>query len=914
MHALDDVRRFSIALVVLLAVLSSASGKVIHVDDDAGGAGDGTSWPNARKYLQDALAQARSGDEIRVAQGLYRPDEMTAGPPSRRRRALSVSFGTGDRTATFGLRNGVTIRGGYAGLGTPDPDARDISEYATILSGDLRGDDRPGFANNTDNSYHVVTGNDTDRTAVLDGVTITGGNANDEDPDSDRTHGGGVYMDAGRATLTRCTIVANAAMQGGGMCALTGSGPTLADCVFLGNFAHYHGGAMDNSESNPSLTNCTFLANSVAMKYGAGIRNYRSSPHLVNCLFVGNTAEGNAAAMFNHNHSNPTLVNCTLSGNAAHGVAGIDNALESTPALTNCILWGNTSHVDTGEAAQIRGQTSSMHFCCIQGWSGTWAGTGNHGGDPLFVDADGADGVVGTLDDDLRLLPGSPCIDAGTNAALSRLVVVDLAGNPRIVNGMVDMGAYEGVAAPAPKVYHVDALTGNDGADGLSSRKAFATIQKGIETANDADTVLVYPGLYKGEVDFLGKAIMLQGVATKAGIPVLENPRGFAVSFYSGEGPGSVLANVVIRGSFIGIFVAGSSPTIRNITLVDNGSGVEAYVGSAPDITNCIFARNTDIDLFQCAARYSRLEQADATQHNISADPLFVDPNNGDYHLRSERGRYWAEHDVWVLDEVTSPCVDGGDPNAPVMQERMPNGGRINMGAYGGTPYASMSEVPCPCGQSGNQLPHVAIVAPLNGAMLNYANRVIVEVEANDIDGLIIKVELFVDGTQVGQDVDGTDGWTIEWTDHPSGDYVLVARATDDDGAFADSAPVQISLRSYSRSSRRYKVNVTDLEIDPDDVLKLRPVRFQWKTTGDEDIGLIAEDLAERLPDLVICDKAQQPDGVKYDRVALYLLTVVKAQQQRISALEASDEQSDVLLRRLEALERALPHAGKLGP
>jgi parallel beta-helix repeat protein len=76
------------------------------------------------------------------------------------------------------------------------------------------------------------------------------------------------------------------------------------------------------------------------------------------------------------------------------------------------------------------------------------------------------------------------------------------------------------------------------------------------------------------------------------------------------------------------------------------------------------------------------------------ADPGFVDANNGDYHLLSERGRYWPAHDVWVLDDVTSPCIDGGDPDVSPYNERMPNGGRINMGAYGNTAYASMSEWP----------------------------------------------------------------------------------------------------------------------------------------------------------------------------------------------------------------------------
>ncbi len=73
--------------------------------------------------------------------------------------------------------------------------------------------------------------------------------------------------------------------------------------------------------------------------------------------------------------------------------------------------------------------------------------------------------------------------------------------------------------------------------------------------------------------------------------------------------------------------------------------------------------------------------------------PLFADASNGDYHLKSERGRYWPAYDVWVLDSVTSPCVDGGDPYLAPSGERMPNGGRINMGAYGDTNYASMSEM-----------------------------------------------------------------------------------------------------------------------------------------------------------------------------------------------------------------------------
>jgi len=139
------------------------------------------------------------------------------------------------------------------------------------------------------------------------------------------------------------------------------------------------------------------------------------------------------------------------------------------------------------------------------------------------------------------------------------------------------------------------------------------------------------------------------------------------------------------------VFIVGSSPTLSNLTIIDNIYGVEATAGSEPNISNIIFFNNINSDLFGCRAQYSRVNDASLSEGNINGDPLFVDPENGDYHLRSNRGRYWPEHDVWVLDQATSPCIDGGDPNAEPLDEPEPNGGRINMGAYGGTLQASLS-------------------------------------------------------------------------------------------------------------------------------------------------------------------------------------------------------------------------------
>jgi len=261
-----------------------------------------------------------------------------------------------------------------------------------------------------------------------------------------------------------------------------------------------------------------------------------------------------------------------------------------------------------------------------------------------------------------------------------------------LVGAVTDAEGGFGGGTLTQNYYFVDAVQGNDNNQGLTPSAAFATIQKAIDTTEDGDNVMVYPGRYEEKINFMGKAIVVQGIVLgTAGVPVLQNPNDFAVSFYSGERPDSILKNFVIRDCFMAVLIAGSSPTISNLTIVDNMYGIEAYVDSEPDISNSIFWNNAGSDLFGCQARYSCLSGAVEGEGNITADPLFVDPNVGDYHLFSARGRYWTEHDVWILDRVTSPCIDGGDPRVSPLDEPIPNGSQINMGAYGGTIQASLS-------------------------------------------------------------------------------------------------------------------------------------------------------------------------------------------------------------------------------
>jgi hypothetical protein len=136
-------------------------------------------------------------------------------------------------------------------------------------------------------------------------------------------------------------------------------------------------------------------------------------------------------------------------------------------------------------------------------------------------------------------------------------------------------------------------------------------------------------------------------------------------------------------------------------------------------------------------------------------------------------------------------------------------------------------------------------------------------------------------------DVDGTA--RLRGIQDGSGATVVV----DDDGI--------LYFEWGDRSSKRYKTNITDLEINNDRVLELNPVRFQWKTTGQEDIGLIAEDVAQVLDDLVKYDAEGRPDGVKYDKVSLYLLKVVKDLK---SENESLKQRLDALEKKIENIER----------
>ncbi|MCY3018604.1 MAG: hypothetical protein NTW87_06180 [Planctomycetota bacterium] len=304
-------------LLTTLNVLAAAP-TVIYVRAAAAGANNGTSWTNAFTSLQSGLAAASAGDEVWVAAGTYKPTSGT------------------DRTISFALVNGVGVYGGFAGTpGTEGQFVRDWTTNVTTLSGDLNGDD-VGFTNNSENSYHVVYSVGCDSSAVLDGFTVTGGNANASvAPDP---YGGGMYNE-GSPTVTNCTFSGNWASDGGAILNMSGS-PAVTNCTFTSNAADSHGGGMliNNISGSPAVTNCTFSGNSATD--GGAVYNF-GSPTVTNCAFSGNSASARGGGMFNTS-SALIVANCVFSGNSAVSGGGMAN-YQCSPAIQSCVFNGNAA-------------------------------------------------------------------------------------------------------------------------------------------------------------------------------------------------------------------------------------------------------------------------------------------------------------------------------------------------------------------------------------------------------------------------------------------------------------------------------------------------------------------------------------------------------------------------------------------
>ncbi len=332
-------------VLLALALPGAGEGVVFYVNaENTKGPWDGRSWATAFASLQEAIdaAFAAGGGEVWVAKGVYKP---TSG---------------GERSASFVLKPGVRVYGGFAG-GERTRAQRDPGANATILSGDIG---RPGDP--SDNCYHVLVGADD---ALLDGFVIANGNANGTGYDG---KGGGmvnyrrgfVLQRTGRPrrgpsareeqhagfspAIINCTFSNNFAREGGAIYNYDDACPTMANCTFSANRAQSGGAIVNRDGSNAAIRRCTFASNHATLRGGAIFNDYGSSPEIEQCVFRNNTSDGYGGAIYTDDaasqigHTSPRIAGCRFENNRARLRGGaVANFNKCTPSIVSCTFSGN---------------------------------------------------------------------------------------------------------------------------------------------------------------------------------------------------------------------------------------------------------------------------------------------------------------------------------------------------------------------------------------------------------------------------------------------------------------------------------------------------------------------------------------------------------------------------------------------
>ncbi len=378
------------------------------------GTGQGASWADASGDIQ-AMIDIESVQEIRIAAGTYYPTLIQGGQ---------------DRTTSFHIRRGgIRLLGGFPQGGG---DTRDPVTHPVFLDGNIGNPDSP-----SDNSYHVMTitnlNSDSD-SLVLDGLHIRNGNADSHSTDTNNpeiahNQGGGVIIaqvEPDHHIVFRNTTFAHNLAEYGGAIYLSSAAPLLENCIISGNSAAYSGG---------------------------GIYNYAaSSPILVNVQLTGNAAYAAGGGIYN-DASSPRLINATIAGNFSASLmeaSGVHNTPLSIPEIHNSIVWGNlpadySGNLDASSSYNLVGGLTGD-----AGWSA----------DQLFVAPQHATMSGGVTYGNFALKEESPAINAGDPSTASgwgglQMSPTDLAGNTRIQNGRIDLGAFEYTCAPVLNDHYI---------------------------------------------------------------------------------------------------------------------------------------------------------------------------------------------------------------------------------------------------------------------------------------------------------------------------------------------------------------------------------------------------------------------------------------------------------------------------
>jgi hypothetical protein len=460
--------------------------EVYYVDAAASGSGVGSSWENAFPKLQDALRVSGAGDEIRIAVGVYVPDDQ------------------GELDATFQVPSGVTLRGGYVGATrTRFMHEQGIGPVKTVLSGDLFGNDDGTASGISDNARTVLTVASAEKQVVLQSLTITGGQG--VAPMRSAPRAGGVHVEASSVLLRDVYLEGNQSAAGSAITCGQGADVTLVNCVLADNQSTSTGlaGALYASgdakvvirssrwQGNKALgSGAAFVAagnsdlriegslilGNFADEAGAGIVTESAKVSIVSCRIIGNRAYQHGALVFSTDElvevtgteilgnvailvgtsamrcmSHCIIRSSTIAGNVMDGPVSAGAAAVSVEGVVvkfnNSIVWGNTATI-LASVPQVLLGLGAIQACYsdVGGLETTYCGETSFDLDPGFAGIGGPDGIIGTIDDTSALSGDSPCIDVGDPIGAGS---VDVSGTPRLLDGdldgtsIVDIGARE---------------------------------------------------------------------------------------------------------------------------------------------------------------------------------------------------------------------------------------------------------------------------------------------------------------------------------------------------------------------------------------------------------------------------------------------------------------------------------------
>lgn len=579
---------FVLSLVLLFVNIGmisevNAAGTVYRVVPGGIASGNcGDTWANGCDLQYALVTKSVSGDELWVKTGTYKPTPTT------------------DRAVSFVLKSGVALYGGFAGTET-SRDERDWATNITILSGDIGTADE-----NSDNSYHVVYGDSINNTAVLDGFTITGGNA---DGSSDN-EGGGMAISNGSPTLANLTFSGNTASDtGGGMYMHQGS-PTLENITFSNNTSDLHGGGMFNLEGHPVLKNVAFNDNTAEL-VGGGMTNLSSgsgSVTLEDVTFSGNSGNRGGGLSI-QDFSSVTMTNVTFVDNSASTDGGGMYIHYVTATLTNLTFSGNSAGGSGGGMVNSPKSTGSGTITNIT-FSGNSAGAGGGG---MVHKGNGMVTLTNaSFTDNYAPNGGGLNISQLNTALMFTLTDVTFSGNEATFGG----GMY--ITEKNTPALNEVTFSGNEASNG----GGMYIIGQGAPTLNDvtfSDNVAFDDGggIYTCEsstptltdVTFTGNSASSGGgMFNDMSKPTLENITFIHNHAYHGGGlhntasSNPVLSNISFFGNDAtfgaGIYNYQSNPSLKNVTLsgntaINSGGGMYNRSTSSPVVENAILWGNS---------------------------------------------------------------------------------------------------------------------------------------------------------------------------------------------------------------------------------------------------------------------------------------------------------------------------------